>query len=73
MAQCIYAVQHTVTICLVTHRLMQLCGLQLPQAHASLTAGESVKNPRALLRYALPIQSNEVRQIQVSHLQAAMK
>ena len=52
---------------------MQPRGVQLPQAHASLTAGESVKNPRALLRYALPIQSNEVRQIQVGHLQAAMK
>ena len=39
--------------------------MQLPQAHAGLTAGESVKNPRALLRYALPIQSSEIRQIQV--------
>ena len=73
MAQCICTTQHTVHICLLTHQLMQPHGVQLPQAHASLTAGESVKNPRALLRYALPIQSNEVRQIQVGHLQAAMK
>ena len=43
------------------------CLQLVPEAQAGLTAGESVKNPRALLRYALPIQNKEVRQLQVCH------
>ncbi len=40
--------------------------LQLvPQAEAMLTAGDPVKNARALLRYALPIENKSVRTIQV--------
>ena len=40
------------------------CTQLVPEAQAGLTAGESVKNPRALLRYALPIQNKEIRDIQ---------
>lgn len=39
----------------------------MPRADALLTAGDPVKNARALLRYALPIENKSVRTIQVSH------
>lgn len=37
----------------------------MPQAEARLTAGDPVKNARALLRYALPIKNESARRIQV--------
>ena len=37
----------------------------MPQAEARLTAGDPVKNARALLRYALPISNEPARRIQV--------
>lgn len=36
----------------------------MPQAEARLTAGDPVKNARALLRYALPIKNESARRIQ---------
>ncbi|EIE24466.1 cyclophilin-like protein [Coccomyxa subellipsoidea C-169] len=36
----------------------------MPQAEARLTAGDPVKNARALLRYALPIKNDSARRIQ---------
>ena len=39
----------------------------MPRADALLTAGDPVKNARALLRYALPIENKSVRTIQVTH------
>ena len=41
------------------------CLQLMPQAEARLTAGDPVKNARALLRYALPIDNGSVRKIQV--------
>ncbi len=37
----------------------------MPRADAMLTAGDPVKNARALLRYALPVENKSVRTIQV--------
>jgi hypothetical protein len=37
----------------------------MPQAEALLTAGDPVKNARALLRNALPIENKPIRVIQV--------
>lgn len=36
-----------------------------PPAHAGLTAGDPVKNARALLRNALPVNNKPIRQIQL--------
>ncbi len=45
--------------------LYMCCGWQMmPQAEARLTAGDPVKNARALLRYALPIKNDSARRIQ---------
>jgi hypothetical protein len=38
----------------------------MPRAEARLTAGDPVKNARALLRYALPISNEPARRIQVA-------
>ena len=46
------------------------CMQLMPQAEARLTAGDPVKNARALLRYALPIDNNSMRRIQVPALHA---
>lgn len=41
------------------------CPLQMaPRAEAMLTAGDPIKNARAILRYALPIDNKPIRQIQ---------
>ena len=46
--------------------LLLVCRPQfMPRADALLTAGDPVKNARALLRYALPIDNKPVRTIQV--------
>ncbi len=41
----------------------------MPQVEARLTAGDPIKNARALLRYALPIKNESARRIQVCMLQ----
>ncbi len=37
-----------------------------PMAEARLTAGDPVKNARAILRYALPIENTSARRVQVT-------
>ena len=37
-----------------------------PTAEARLTAGDPVKNARAILRYALPIENTSARRVQVT-------
>lgn len=44
----------------------------MPLAEARLTAGDPVKNARALLRYALPIKNESARRIQVCMWQPCM-
>ena len=39
-----------------------------PVAEARLTAGDPVKNARAILRYALPIENTSARRVQVTLL-----
>ena len=41
----------------------------MPWAEARLVAGDPVKNARAILRYALPIQNTSARRIQVRRTQ----
>ena len=41
----------------------------MPWAEARLVAGDPVKNARAILRYALPIQNTSARRIQVGGTQ----
>ena len=41
----------------------------MPWAEARLVAGDPVKNARAILRYALPIQNTSARRIQVGRTQ----
>lgn len=45
----------------LTHTTTQV----VPPAHAGLTAGDPVKNARALLRNALPVNNKPIRQIQL--------
>ena len=62
---CASYMRHHIYFGTINKALLVCCLQFMPRADALLTAGDPVKNARALLRYALPIDNKPVRTIQV--------